>query len=336
LDNEMVLLDHGSGGKLGQELVEKVFLRLLDGVGMRDLDDGARLEARGASLAVTTDSFVVDPLFFPGGDIGHLAVCGTVNDLAACAAEPLCLTAAFILEEGFPLRDLRTIVESMVDTARQAGVRVVTGDTKVVPRGKADGVFINTTGVGMVVYPFPIGGRCALPGDRVLISGPVGEHGTAVLAARAGLSLQTPVRSDARPLWSLTRSLLSGGAEVHALRDPTRGGVASALNEIAFQSRVGIEIDEGSVPCGSEVRAACDLLGLDPLVLANEGKMLVIVKREHADLVLETMKRHPDGAGARCIGETVSGHPGKVVIRTAIGGTRLLDAPTGEAWPRIC
>ncbi len=336
MDNDVVLLDHGSGGKLSQDLVRKVFLRLLEGKSLRDLDDGAPFQAPGTNLVTTTDSFVVDPLFFPGGDIGHLAVCGTVNDLAASGAEPLCLTAAFILEEGFSLRDLEDIVSSMVETAREAGVRIVAGDTKVVPRGKADGVFINTTGVGAVISRNPIGGRHVLPGDRVLISGTVGDHGVAILAARAALSLHTPVRSDARPLWGLTKAMLQSGAEIHALRDPTRGGLAAALNEIAFQSEVGIEIDESSVPCRTEVRTACDLLGLDPLVLANEGKMLVMVKREDADAVLETMKRHPDGAEARCIGRAVPSHSGRVVMRTAIGGTRLLDMPTGEAWPRIC
>jgi hydrogenase expression/formation protein HypE len=336
VESEYILLDHGSGGKLSHQLVEECFAPLLGGASMTELNDSALVHIKNVRLAVTTDSFVVDPIFFPGGDIGHLAICGTVNDLAMCAAQPLYLTAGFILEEGFPRQDLKQIVQSMVKTARKAGVSVVAGDTKVVPRGKADRIFINTAGVGVVESHLPLGGQFARPGDQILISGTVGDHGVAIISARAGLSFQTPIVSDAAPLWDLTRTVLGVGSEIQVMRDPTRGGLATTLNEIAYQSGVGIEIEEEAIPFREEVLGACEILGLDPLFLANEGKMVVLAKKEAATQVLAAMAGHPDGHKARRIGEVVEGHPGKVVLRTRIGGKRVVEMLSGEQLPRIC
>lgn len=336
MESEFILLDHGSGGKLSHQLVEEIFAPLLGSVSMKELNDSALVNIKNVRLAMTTDSFVVDPIFFPGGDIGHLAICGTVNDLAMCAARPLCLTAGFILEEGFSREDLKRIVHSMVTTARQAGVAVVAGDTKVVPRGKADRIFINTSGLGVVESRLPLGGQFARPGDQILVSGTMGDHGVAIMSARAGLSFQTPIVSDAAPLWDLTRTILNTCPEIQVMRDPTRGGLATTLNEIAFQSGVGMEIEEEAIPFREEVLGACEILGLDPVFLANEGKMLVFVKKGDVEQVLTAMAGHSDGRGARHIGEVVEDHAGKVVLRTRIGGRRLVEMLSGEQLPRIC
>ncbi|MBI4776894.1 MAG: hydrogenase expression/formation protein HypE [Deltaproteobacteria bacterium] len=333
---ERILLDHGSGGKLSHELVQTCFLPLLGKGDPHQLNDSANVEIDNTGLAITTDSFVVDPIFFPGGDIGHLAVCGTVNDLSMAGARPLWLTTAFILEEGLPMADLRRIVESMARTARKAGVDLVAGDTKVVPKGKADKLFINTTGVGVVKRGRTFGGQFALPGDQILISGTVGDHGVAILSSREGLAFETPVLSDSTPLWDLTKTILDTGADIRVMRDPTRGGVATTLNEIALQSELGIEIQEDAIPFKEAVSSACEILGLDLLFLANEGKMLVFVTKDEVNMVLAAMKNHPDGREARRIGEVVSEHPGRVVMRTRIGGRRIVEMLTGEQLPRIC
>ena len=333
---ERILLDHGSGGKLSHELVQTCFLPLLGKGDPHQLNDSATVEIDNTCLAITTDSFVVDPIFFPGGDIGHLAVCGTVNDLSMAGARPLWLTAGFILEEGLPMEDLYRIVDSMGRTARRAGVDLVAGDTKVVPRGKADKLFINTAGVGVVKKGRTIGGQFARAGDQILISGTLGDHGVAVLSAREGLSFQTPVLSDSTPLWDLTKTILDTGADIRVMRDPTRGGLATTLNEIALQSELGIELQEDAIPYREAVSSTCEILGLDLLFLANEGKMLVFVTQEEVDMVLGMMKNHPDGTEARCIGEVVPDHPGRVVMRTRIGGRRIVEMLTGEQLPRIC
>jgi hydrogenase expression/formation protein HypE len=332
-----VLLAHGGGGRMTQRLIEEVFLEAFRNPALETLHDGALLDVDGARLALTTDSFVVRPLFFPGGDIGSLAVHGTVNALAMCGARPLCLTAGFILEEGLPLEDLWRITRSMQAAAAAAGVSIVTGDTKVVDRGKGDGVFVNTTGLGQRLPGIEIDPRRAAPGDAVLVSGSIALHGVAILSVREGLAFGTSVESDSAALHELVGAALGvGGAGVHVLRDPTRGGVASALNEIAAQAGVGVHLDERSVPVREEVRAACEILGLDPLYVANEGKCLAVVARDRADAVLEAMRSHPLGREAARIGEVVAEHPGRVVQRSRIGGTRIVDMLSGEQLPRIC
>jgi hydrogenase expression/formation protein HypE len=318
------------------ELIARCFLPAFRNPHLEKLDDHALVEADGARLAFTTDAYVVTPLFFPGGDIGALAVHGTVNDLATAGARPLYLAAAFILEEGFPLADLARIVASMRAAAEAAGVLLVTGDTKVVGRGKADGCFITTTGLGVVEHGRAISADRARPGDAVVLSGPIAEHGVAIMAARADLGLETPVASDTAALHRLVLDVLATGADVHCLRDPTRGGVATALNEIARRSAAGIVLDEAAVPVAEPVRGVCELLGLDPLYVANEGKLLAIVPPGDAARVVDAMRRHPEGRQARVVGEVVEDAEALVVLRTAVGGRRIVDMLPGDQLPRIC
>ena len=344
LRDDQINLSHGSGGKATHNLIEGVFAPAFSNPLLDRMDDAAtfvlgddHVGREGLRMAFTTDSYVVSPLFFPGGNIGKLAVHGTVNDLSMSGAEPLYLSAGFVLEEGFPLDDLRRIVQSMADAAKEAGVTIVTGDTKVVPRGKADGVFINTAGVGMVRAGWPIGQAYARPGDKVLLSGPVGDHGIAVMMARESLDIETDVQSDTAPLNGLVAELLRiADSGVHCLKDPTRGGVATSLNEIAMASEISIALDEQAIPVRSGVRGACEILGLDPLTIANEGKLLAIVAPETAEAALRVMRGHPLGQEAGIIGEVRAEPVAMVFLRTDIGGTRVLDMLVGDPLPRIC
>lgn len=330
-----LLLDQGSGGLASHRLVAEVFLAKLGNPVLARMDDAALIRPKGP-LAVSTDSFTVDPIFFPGGDIGCLAVHGTVNDVAMLGAKPLYLTCGFILEEGFDLDDLERIVDSMGRAARKAGVKVIAGDTKVVPRGAADKIFINTTGIGEVVAsPAPSGHR-ARPGDAVIVSGTLGDHGLTVLSHRQGLAFEAPVQSDCASLNHLTLKLIKALPSVHVLRDPTRGGLATTINEIAQQSGVGVELEDAAMPVLPAVAAGCEILGLDPLYLANEGKLICVLPEKHADKALAVMRRDPLGRGARVIGRVTAENPGKVILRTGLGGRRLLGMLEGEQLPRIC
>jgi len=332
-----VTLAHGGGGRLTHALIERLFLAVFRNPALEPLHDGAVLEVPAGRLAISTDSYVVSPLFFPGGDIGSLAVHGTVNDLAMCGAQPLALTAGFVLEEGLPMDDLWRIVRSMAQAAKDAGVSIVTGDTKVVDRGKGDGVFINTTGIGIVPEGVLIAPARARPGDRLLLSGRIADHGIAILSVREGLSFETTIESDSAALNGLVGSLLGVlGERVHVLRDPTRGGVASATNEIAVSAQVGLRLEERAIPLAEEVRGACEILGLDPLYVANEGKCLAIIAPEAAEQALELMRAHPLGREAALIGEVVADHPGRVMMRSRVGGMRIVDMLSGEQLPRIC
>ncbi len=333
---ESVLLGHGSGGKLSAELIHEIFLPTFDNPALALLNDQAMVSVNGIRLAFTTDSFVVKPLFFPGGDIGSLAVHGTVNDLAMGGATPLFLSAAFILEEGLPLDTLRQISASLQEAARACGVAVVTGDTKVVEKGSGDGLFINTSGIGVVHHDLALSAGNARPGDKVLVSGPLGDHGIAILAQREGLALETAIQSDSAPLHNLVAALLATGASFRCFRDPTRGGLASTLNEIAAQSQVGIELQEHRVPVREQVRGACELLGLDPLYVANEGKLVAIVKAEDAETALGALREHPLGREAEIIGTVINGPAGRVTVRTTLGTARMLDMLSGDQLPRIC
>jgi hydrogenase expression/formation protein HypE len=336
-DYPTVTLAHGGGGRLSQILIERLFVPAFANPALEALHDGAVLELDGMRLAFSTDSFIVSPLFFPGGDIGSLAVHGTVNDLAMCGARPLALSAGFILEEGLPMDVLWCIVQSMQRAAAEVGVSVVTGDTKVVERGKGDGLFVNTAGLGVIPPGIQIAPMRARPGDVVLINGPIAEHGIAVMSVREGLQFETELKSDSAPLADLVaRILAAAGERVHVLRDPTRGGVASALNEIAASAGVGVRLEETRIPVGEEVRGACEILGLDPLYVANEGKCIAIVAPDVAEAVLAAMRAHPLGAQAVRIGEVVGDHPGKVFMRSRIGGLRVVDMLSGEQLPRIC
>lgn len=334
---DIILLGHGSGGKLSHQLLDEFIVPILSGIGPRDRNDAAVLSPPGGRLAFTTDSYVVDPIFFPGGDIGDLAVNGTVNDLAMAGARPVALSVGFILEEGLPVADLKRVLESMRAAAQAAGVAIVTGDTKVVPRGKGDKIFINTSGIGALEHDLDIRGSGARPGDKVLVNGPIGDHGMAVLASREGLELEADIRTDSAPLNRLVAEILSAaGAGVHVLRDPTRGGVATTLKEIALQSGVEMSLRESDIPVRGAVRGACAILGLDPLFVANEGKLLAVVAAEAADAVLAAMRRHPAGKEAAIIGEVADGPSGRVVMETAIGGRRSIEMLSGEQLPRIC
>lgn len=333
---DTILLGHGSGGKLSAELVRDVFLPALENPFLALLDDQAIVAINGLRIAITTDSFVVKPLFFPGGDIGSLAVHGTVNDLAMGGATPLFLSSAFIIEEGFAVEDLRRIVNSMHTAATVAGVQVVTGDTKVVEKGKGDGLFINTTGIGIVPKGVELSANRARPGDRVLLSGTIGDHGIAILAQREGLEFETQIQSDSAALHTLVAEMLRTSCDIRVMRDPTRGGVSSTLNEIAQQSHVGIEIDESAIPIREEVRGACELLGLDPLYVANEGKLVAIVAPEAADKLLLAMRHHPLGREAQIIGSVTQQNGGLVTMRTPFGTTRIVDMLAGDQLPRIC
>jgi hydrogenase expression/formation protein HypE len=333
--SDTILLDYGSGGRASHRLVAELFLKHLGNPELNRLNDSALIRTSGV-LAVSTDTFTVDPIFFPGGDIGSLAVHGTVNDVAMLGAVPRFLSCGFLLEEGLAVADLERIVASMARAAAEAGVVVVTGDTKVVPRGAADKIFINTTGIGEIIRePSPSGDR-ARPGDAVLLSGPVGDHGLAVLSTRQGLSFGTEVVSDAASLNHLANRLVRELAEVKVLRDPTRGGLATTLNEIAASSEVTIEVEEAAVPVRPEVKGGCSFLGLDPLYLANEGKFICIVPEAEAERALALMRMDPLGTGAVRIGTVVAGNPGTVALKTPIGGRRLLGMLEGEQLPRIC
>jgi hydrogenase expression/formation protein HypE len=331
-----IQMDHGAGGRASQDLVAKMFIPALANPILTELNDSALLEFQGMRLAMSTDSYVVDPIFFPGGDIGSLAVHGTVNDLAMRGAQPSYLSVGFILEEGLELTDLERLVTSMAAAAKEAGVQVVAADTKVVDRGKADRIFINTTGVGTIAPGVDVAGQNAKPGDIVLSNGPMGDHGVAVLSTREGLSFQTAIESDSASLNGLVEAMLATSNKIHVLRDPTRGGVATALNEVAKQSGIGIRLAESNLPVRPEVNAACEMLGLDPLYVANEGKALVFVAPEDAELVLNAMRQHPLGREACVIGEVVREHPERVVLQTGIGGRRIVDMLSGEQLPRIC
>jgi len=336
MKTKRIQMDHGAGGRASHDLVAKTFMPALANPILTELNDSALINFQDLRLAMSTDSYVVDPIFFPGGDIGSLAVHGTVNDLAMRGAQPCYLSVGFILEEGLELTDLEKLITSMAEAAREAGVQVVAADTKVVERGKADRIFINTAGVGIIAPGVNIAGQNAKPGDFVLINGPVGDHGIAVLSTREGLSFQTEIQSDSAPLNVLVSDMLEVSRNIHVLRDPTRGGVATALNEVAKQSAVGIELEESNLPVRPEVNAACEMLGLDPLYVANEGKVLVLVAPEDADQVLDKMRQHPLGRDSCIIGRVVSEHPGRVVLHTGIGGRRIVDMLSGEQLPRIC
>jgi hydrogenase expression/formation protein HypE len=348
-DYPTITLAHGGGGKLSQMLVERMFIPAFANPELESLHDGAVLPLPspspvatgegwgGGRLAFSTDSYVIAPRFFPGGDIGSLAVHGTVNDLAMCGARPQYLSAGFILEEGLPMDELWRIVQSMAAAATAAGVRIVTGDTKVVERGKGDGIFINTAGVGLIPPGVSIAPQRAQPGDLILVNGPIANHGIAIMSVREGLTFETAVESDSAALNGLVEALLAAGGEaVHVLRDPTRGGVASSLNEIAAAAHVGIRLDEASIPVLEEVRGACEILGFDPLYVANEGKCLVIVAPAAAEAVLAAMRSHPLGRETAIIGQVMAEHPRKVYLRSRIGGLRVVDMLSGEQLPRIC
>lgn len=352
---DKIVLGHGSGGRMSHDLIARVFLPHFENPALNLLDDAGIVQPETKTrLAISTDSHVVWPLFFPGGDIGKLAVCGTVNDIAMVGATPLFLTAGFILEEGLALETLDDVVESMKSAAAEADISIVAGDTKVVERGKADGLYINTSGIGVVAPQVHISGKSARPGDLIIVSGPLGDHGIAVLSARGDLGFEAQVLSDIAPLNKLVAEMLRdlddgdgqirathGESErrypgVHVLRDPTRGGVAASLNEIARQSNVGIILHESKIPVRSSVTAACEILGFDPLYIANEGKLIAVVAREDADLVLERIHSNPYGVDATIIGEVIEAPKGRVLMKTGIGSTRVIDMPGGEILPRIC
>jgi hydrogenase expression/formation protein HypE len=336
-----VTLAHGGGGKAMKDLIEDVFVRAFDNPLLAPLEDQARfdladLARRGDRLAFTTDSFVVDPLIFPGGDIGKLAVCGTINDLAVGGAVPLYLSCAAIIEEGVTIDLLRRVADSMAATAHEAGVAIVTGDTKIVSKGACDKLFLTTTGVGVIPNGVDLGADRARPGDAVLVNGPLGDHGAAILCARGDMALDTPIESDCAPLHGLIAALLAAAPGVRFVRDPTRGGVATVLNEIAGASQIAIEIDERATPIREEVKAFCEILGLDPLYLANEGKIVAIAPPNEADAALAALSAHPLGKRAAIIGRVHSGEPGRVTMRTEFGGRRIVDMLVGEQLPRIC
>ena len=336
-----VALAHGGGGKAMKDLIDDVFVSAFDNPRLAPLEDQARLDlgayaALGERLAFTTDAYVVDPLVFPGGDIGRLAVCGTINDLAVGGALPLHLACAVIVEEGLPIELLRRVAASMASAAAEAGVEIVTGDTKVVPRGACDKLFITTTGIGVIPRGLDLGAARARPGDVVLVNGVLGDHGAAILAARGELALETPIESDCAPLHGLVAALLDAAPRVRFLRDATRGGLATLLNEVAAASAAAIEIDEERTPLREEVKGFCEILGLDPLYLANEGKIAVIVPPEEAGRALAALRAHPLGCDAVAIGAVLEGEPGRVTMRTAVGGRRIVDMLLGEQLPRIC
>jgi hydrogenase expression/formation protein HypE len=341
-EHNQIVLGHGSGGKLTADLIEKVFLPAFKNPVLDKLDDQAVVTIGGATLAFTTDSFVVSPIFFPGGDIGRLAVYGTVNDLAMSGARPLYLSAAFILEEGLAVDDLRRVVESMRAAAEKVNVQFVTGDTKVVNRGKGDQIFITTTGIGVIDDGVTLSADRARPGDKIILSGYIGDHGMAIMSQRENLEFEGAIESDCASLHGLVADMLatpSGGAGnnfIHCLRDPTRGGIATTLNEIAKRAQVGMNLREQSIPVRESVKGACEVLGLDPLYVANEGKLVAVVVPEMANSLLRQMQLHELGRDAAIIGEVVADHPGMVLMKTEIGGTRVLDVMLGEQLPRIC
>jgi len=333
--DESILLAHGSGGKLSHELVQKKFLPYLANPALNKLDDSAVFEASGR-LAFTTDSYVVNPIFFPGGDIGRLAVCGTVNDLAMNGAKPLYLSLSAIIEEGFSVRELELIIQSIKKAAEEAEVSIIAGDTKVVNRGQADKLFITTSGVGIIPPGLDISGANARPGDKILLSGTIGDHGIAIMSQREGLRFGMTLESDCAPLNKLVSQMVAVSSKIHCMRDPTRGGLATTLNELAQQSKVGIVVEEAKIPVKEEVKAACELLGLDPIYVANEGKLVAMADPADADKILARMRRNRYGRDAAIIGEVTGEHPGKVVMRTKLGPSRIVDMLSGELLPRIC
>ncbi len=333
---DTILLDHGAGGRASAELVGGLFAKHLGNEVLGQMDDAAVIELPPGRLAVSTDTFTVDPIFFPGGDIGSLAVHGTVNDVTMRGGTPLYLTAGFVLEEGLPLADLERVVASMARAAKEAGVKIIAGDTKVVGRGQADKLFINTTGIGVIPQGLELGAHRASPGDAVLVSGTVGDHGVTIMAAREGLGLEAPLSSDSAALNRLAGAVIAACPGLKTLRDPTRGGLATALNEIAASSRVDMELDEPAIPIDPAVAGVCELLGLDPLYLANEGKLICIVQQDQAQAALQALQAHPLGAKAAVIGRCGADKPGKVWINTTAGGRRILDMLSGEPLPRIC
>jgi len=337
MKSDVILLGHGSGGKLSHQLLDEIIIPALSGIPQSEQNDAAVLPQPPGRLAFTTDSYVVDPIIFPGGNIGDLAIHGTVNDLAMAGATPMYISVGLILEEGLAIAELQVILDSMREAALTAGVRIVTGDTKVVPRGKGDKLFINTAGVGVITHDLKIGGSRSRVGDKILINGFIGDHGMAVIASREGLELETDIQTDSAALNSLVETIIAeAGEELHVLRDPTRGGVATTLKEIALQSGVEITLEETAIPVREAVGGACAILGLDPMFVANEGKLLAIVAPEIADKVLAAMKEHPEGGDAAIIGEVTGESDGKVLMRTAIGGRRAIEMLAGEQLPRIC
>ncbi|MBA4396140.1 MAG: hydrogenase expression/formation protein HypE [Syntrophus sp. (in: bacteria)] len=336
MKHDRILLAHGGGGLLSQKLITEVFLPILKNPCLERLEDSAVMRLGDRMLCFTTDSYVIDPIFFPGGDIGSLAVHGTINDLSVCGGKPLALSAGFIIEEGFLMEDLRRITRSMAEAARNAGVAIVTGDTKVVSRGAADGLFINTSGIGLIEYPAPLSVRSIEPGDTVIVSGTIGDHGAAVLSKRRDLGVISEVRSDSAPLNGLIGAILDASPNIHCMRDPTRGGLGAILAEIAEQSGCLIELREKDVPVREEVRGICEVLGFDPLFLANEGKVAVFCAATDAEKILTVMKVHEYGKEAAVIGSVGERGRGRLVLRTAIGGSREVDLPVGELVPRIC
>lgn len=335
LDEDTIILAHGSGGKLSHRLIEEILEPAFDNPYLRKLDDSAELSLNGR-VAFTTDSYVVDPIFFPGGDIGKLAVCGTVNDLSMVGAEPKFLSLALIIEEGLKIVDLKVILESIKRSADEAGVMIVTGDTKVVGKKGADKIFVNTAGVGVIPEGLEISGSNARVGDKIIISGTIGDHGTAILSSREGIEFETELESDCAPLNGLVADMLAVTKEIRSMRDPTRGGVASTLNEFAGASKVGIKIFEETLPIKEQVRGACEMLGFDPLILANEGKLIAVAASDAADKLVEVMRKHPYGKDAVVIGEVLDEPIGKVFLETGFGTKRIVDMLVGEQLPRIC
>jgi hydrogenase expression/formation protein HypE len=334
--SDRILLAHGSGGTMMRELIEDLIVNEFAEDALKRLDDAATLPFSGTKLAFSTDTYVVHPLFFPGGDIGRLAVCGTVNDVATSGATPLYLSVGLVLEEGFPVEELRTILQSMRDAAREAGVHIVTGDTKVVDKGHGDGCFINTAGVGVLAEGVDLSGSYCKPGDKVLVSGTMGDHGIAIISTREGLEFSTDIETDAAPLNALIANVLAAAPDTRCFRDPTRGGLSSTLNELAGASGVQITVEENAVPVRPQVRGASEMLGYDVFQVANEGKMVAVVPAEQAEAALAAMKASPYGEDAAIIGEVAEGSAGKVYVHTAFGATRIMDMLVGEQLPRIC
>ncbi len=336
MKNDRILLDHGSGGKISHSLTLDIMLPAFDNPMLSKLNDGAILNIGGKRFAFSTDTYVVDPIFFPGGNIGELAIYGTVNDIAMCGGLPMYLSAGLVIEEGFLISDLEKIIKSMGAAAEKAGVKVVTGDTKVVPKGAADKIFINTSGIGLIPENVDVGSDKALTGDKIILSGTIADHGITVLTQREGMTFTSSIKSDTAPLNRMVERIFTASRDVHVLRDPTRGGVGTALNEIAGMSNAGIRIYEDKIPVKNEVKGICELLGFDPLYIANEGKLLAFVASGEAAKVLSAIREDEFGKDACIIGEVVQGHPGKVFLETRIGGIRMVDMLTGEQLPRIC
>jgi hydrogenase expression/formation protein HypE len=336
MKTDKILLDHGSGGSMSHHLITDLMLPIFDNPMLAALHDGATFDIDGSRLAFSTDTYVVDPIFFPGGNIGDLAVNGTVNDLAMCGAEPLYLSVGLIIEEGFSMADLKKILKGMGIASEKAGVKVVTGDTKVVPKGAVDKIFINTSGIGKIPDKVNISSQNARPGDIIILSGTIADHGMTVLTQREGMTFDSSLKSDTTALNRMVSRMLSASKDIHVLRDPTRGGVGTALNEIADKSNVGIKIYEEKIPLKNETESICELLGFDPLYVANEGKLIAFVDADHAEKVISVIQEDDHGKDACIIGEVVSDHIGKVVMKTRIGGTRIIDMLTGQQLPRIC